>query len=642
MLFQKILAQYRAKSFSERDKGARFERVMTAFLKTYPPYRGVIKRIWLWKDFPYRQSISGQDVGIDLVALTVDGEYWAVQCKCWDESAYIDKPAVDSFLSASGKTFIDNEGRTGRFALRLWISTTNRWGSEAENAIRNQRPEVKRIGLAELESAPLDWEVLDGETSGDRARLAKKTLREHQRTAVDRFHEHFKANSRGRLIMACGTGKTFAALKIAENETPKKDGLVLFLVPSLALLSQTLREWMAETDKPIHAVCVCSDPEVSRKKVGKDDDSDAFSVVDLALPASTSVRDVAAQLGSGSGRNGMTVVFSTYHSIDAVAQAAKRSKREFDLIVCDEAHRTTGVTLKGDDESAFVKVHDNKYLPARKRLYMTATPRLYNENSKARAKEADAWLCSMDDEELYGPEVYRIGFGEAVDRKLLSDYKVLVLTFRESQMPLTLQMAVADRSREINADDASKLIGCVNALSKRMLVDDGLLKTSDPGPMRKAVAFCQSIKASKKITAIFNEHKDDYYNSLTPRERRELVGVSARHVDGTMGAARRDDELSWLKTAPSGGDECRILTNVRCLSEGVDVPSLDAVLFLSPKNSQIDVVQSVGRVMRTAPGKNYGYIIIPVVIPSNVAPEEALNDNERFQVVWTVLRAPRP
>ncbi len=272
---------------------------------------------------------------------------------------------------------------------------------------------------------------------------------------------------------------------------------------------------------------------------------------------------------------------------------------------------------------------------------MTATPRLYADESKKKAKEADAYLCSMDDEAMYGPEVFRIGFGEAADKNLLADYKVLVLTLSESQIPAALQAAVANKNKEINADDASKLVGCINALSKRMLVDEGLLKASDPSPMRKAVAFCQNIKISKKISGVFNNFKDSYYDSLTQEERTEMVSVAAQHVDGTMPATTRDEKLAWLNASPADGNECRILTNVRCLSEGVDVPSLDAVLFLSARNSQIDVVQSVGRVMRIAPGKKFGYIIIPVLIPSNVSPEEALKDNKRFEVVWTVLNALR-
>lgn len=642
MNFLKILNKYRAISFSERDKGDRFERLMQAFLQTYPIYEGKFKHVWLWKEFPYKQNIGGKDTGIDLVAQTVEGDFWAIQCKCWDEKSTIDKPSVDTFLATSSKTFINDQHQTASFALRLWISTTNKWGSEAQNTIHHQSPPVHRINLTDLEEAPVDWEELDKGISGVQARQEKKKLREHQQRASDKFHEHFQNNDRGKLIMACGTGKTFTSLKIAERETNGK-GLVLFFVPSIALLGQTLREWTAEAEKPIFSICICSDPEVSKRKCKDGDERDGYSVEDLALPASTYVPDILKQLevSRKTHTHGMTVVFSTYQSIEVIARAQKKFGTPFDLIVCDEAHRTTGVTLKGEDDSVFVKVHDNDFIQAQKRIYMTATPRLYNDSSKEKAKESDAYLCSMDDEAMYGPEVFRIGFGEAVDKKLLSDYKVLVLTLKENQIPEALQQSIADKNKEINTDDASKLVGCINALSKRMLVDEGLLKASDPSPMHRAVAFCQNIKISKKITNTFNEYKDDYYSSLTQNEREDLVNVSAKHVDGTMGATTRDAKLYWLKNASSEGNECRILTNVRCLSEGVDVPSLDAVMFLSARNSQVDVVQSVGRVMRVAPGKNYGYIIIPVIIPSNVSPEEALSDNERFRVVWTVLNALR-
>lgn len=642
MTFQDILARYRAVSFSERDKGDRFERLMQAFLQTVPWYAGTFRHVWLWREFPYKQNLGGKDTGIDLVAQTVEGDFWAIQCKCYAETASIDKPAVDSFLATSSKQFVNDQHQTTSFALRLWISTTNKWGSEAENAIRHQEPPVQRISLADLENAPVDWAALEQGVSGAQARQERKQPRPHQQAAITAFHEHFQTGDRGKLIMACGTGKTFTSLKIAENETGGR-GLVLFLAPSIALVGQTLREWTAETSADIFPICICSDPEVSKSRSKKDEDQDGYSVTDLAFPASTNVDDIVRQfrLAEKFHADSLLVVFSTYQSIAVIAEAQKTFQRLFDLIICDEAHRTTGVTLKDAEDSAFVKVHDNAFIQAKKRLYMTATPRLYAEESKKKAQDAEAWLCSMDDEALYGPEVFRIGFGEAVDKNLLADYKVLVLTLSESQIPAALQAAVADSSKEIDTDDASKLIGCINALSKRMLIDEGLLKTSDPAPMRKAVAFCQNIKISKRISAVFNGFKESYYDSLTQEERAETVSVSAQHVDGTMPATTRDEKLSWLNAAPADGNECRILTNVRCLSEGVDVPSLDAVLFLSARNSQIDVVQSVGRVMRTAPGKKFGYIIIPVLIPSNVTPEEALNDNKRFAVVWTVLNALR-
>ena len=418
-------------------------------------------------------------------------------------------------------------------------------------------------------------------------------------------------------------------------------------MPSIALLGQTLEEWYAEADEPIKAICICSDAEVSKKKT-KSEDLDGYSTVDLALPASTDVESIICQLKSNSQNDcGMTVVFSTYQSIEVIAKAQKAYKQEigdkaiFDLIVCDEAHRTTGVTLAKEDESAFVKVHNNDFIEAKKRLYMTATPRLYSDDSKSKAAQGDAILCSMDDERIYGGEIYRIGFGEAVNKGMLSDYKVLILTVSENDMPVAVQKMVTNPENEISSDDVSKLIGCINALSKQILGDAGIIKDSDPEPMKRAVAFCPNIQASKKITNTFNSTLEPYYSELSEEQKDKIVAVASDHIDGTMAATIRQEKLSWLKSVPEDEKECRVLTNVRCLSEGVDVPSLDAVLFLSARNSQVDVVQSVGRVMRKSPGKKYGYIIIPVVVPADVAPEKALNDNARYAVVWTVLNALR-
>lgn len=644
MPFIQILTKYRKISFSERDKGDRFERLMQAYLQTDPKYAYRFKHVWMWNEFPGKLDLGGHDTGIDLVALTVDGDYWAIQCKCFQEGSSIDKPAVDSFISTSSREFKNEELKTVRFSHRLWISTTNKWGANATESIKNQDPPVTRINLYDLQQAPVDWEKLESGIHGEESRTAKKVLRQHQKLALEKAHEHFKISDRGKLIMACGTGKTFNALRIAENETNGK-GLILFLVPSISLLGQTLNEWYADANEPINAICICSDPAISQKKT-KNEDGDGSSIVDLALPASTNTKDILHQFNyfKTNGNKGLTVVFSTYQSIEVIARAQKELLKngdgEFDLIICDEAHRTTGVSLAGEDESAFTKVHDNGFIKAKKRLYMTATPRLYSDDTKSKAAQAEAVLCSMDDPKLYGEEIYRIGFGEAVDKGLLTDYKVLILTLSDKDVPPAVQKMIADKESEINADDASKLIGCINALSKQILGDEGILKATDPEPMRRAVAFCQTIAASKKITATYNVATDAYISSLPSEKKEDMVSVSAKHIDGTMSAPNRDELLGWLK-ADTENNECRVLTNVRCLSEGVDVPSLDAVMFLSAKNSQIDVVQSVGRVMRKSEGKNYGYIIIPVVVPSDVSAEVAMNDNERYKVVWTVLNALR-
>ena len=425
MNFQSVINQYREEAFSKRDKGDRFERLTQAFLNNYPPYEGTLDRVWLWKEFPYRKQFGGSDIGIDLVALTAEKEFWAVQCKCYAETAQVDKPALDSFLSTSSKLFNDDSGQERGFSNRLVISTTNKWSGKAEEAITHQAIPVQRIDLYHLEAAPLDWKALAAGISGGKVRSGKKSLRPHQTEAVEATHQHFQNAKRGwsqspsaarpcirgKLIMACGTGKTFTALRIAEKETGG-NGLVLFLVPSIGLLGQTLNEWMSDKEGIIHPICICSDPKTSRKK-SKNEDSDSYSVVDLALPATTDPDKIVSRLILFKEKKGMTVVFSTYQSIEVISKALKQAGGIFDLIICDEAHRTTGVTLSSEDESAFVKVHDNNFLKAKKRLYMTATPRLYDADSKTKAKDAEALLCSMDDPALYGEEIYRIGFGEA-------------------------------------------------------------------------------------------------------------------------------------------------------------------------------------------------------------------------------------
>jgi len=642
--FETLLETYRKISFSERDKGDRFERLMLGYLKTDPKYANMFKNIWMWNDFPHKGDFGGKDTGIDLVALTNTGDYWAIQCKFFSQDSTIDKAAVDSFLSTSSRHFIGEDLRTAGFAQRLWISTTNRWGSTAVETIKNQNPPVTRLNLTELKEAPVDWEKLHNGITGEIARNSKKELREHQIEALEKTKVHFLDAERGKLIMACGTGKTFTSLRISENETNNK-GLILFLVPSIALLGQTLREWTSDAREPIKPICICSDPKIT-KQTKKDDDADTMSVIDLAIPASTDVKNIVKQFRKiqESDQDGMTVVFSTYQSIDVISEAQKALKESglestFDMIICDEAHRTTGVKLAEEDSSAFIKVHHNEFIEAKKRLYMTATPRLFSDDSKSKAAQNDAVICSMDDISLYGDEVYRIGFGEAVERDLLTDYKVLILTLSDKDIPLSLQNAMA-QDKEISTDDLSKLIGCINALSKQILGDEELLKSSDPEPMKRAVAFCQNIKISKNITDSFNEVSDSYIDTLSSTKKEQIVSVQSKHIDGAMSAPQRDELLSWLKD-DVGTNECKILTNVRCLSEGVDVPSLDSVMFLSARNSQVDVVQSVGRVMRKAPNKKYGYIIIPVIVPSDIEASKALDDNDRFKVVWTVLNALR-
>jgi len=502
MTFDDILAKYRMTSFSERDKGARFERLMRAYLLTDPKYTVILRQVWLWEDFFAHEELGGVDTGIDLVAETVDGDYWAIQCKCYREATTIDKPDVDTFFSTSGKTFHNPDGVQVGFVMRLWISTTDRWTTNAENALHGQTIPVTRINIGDLRNAPIDWDKLENGIHGEAARTARHTPKPHQMKAIDDTHEYFRHTERGKLIMACGTGKTFTALKITEREA---DGFALVLVPSIALVGQVLNEWTTHAEKPINSICVCSDPRVSQTRRKSGADQDSFSIVDLTVPATTDPKRIVEQFNKFQNGN-LTVIFSTYQSIEAIEEAQKQGLPGFGIIVCDEAHRTTGVTLSGNDESAFVRVHDNRNVKGMKRLYMTATPRLYHDDAKTKAKQKDAVLCSMDDPAIYGEEIYRIGFGEAVEKGLLSDYKVLVFTVSDKDIPAAFQEIIADNTtKELPADAGAKIIGCINALSKQVWgPGSDTLTEADPAPMQRAVAFCQSIANSEAITQMFN------------------------------------------------------------------------------------------------------------------------------------------
>lgn len=605
---------------------------MLQYLSTDPQWTEQFSRVWLWSDWP-GAAADRRDTGIDLVALDREtGGHCAIQCKFYEPHHTVQKSDIDSFFTASGK---------GGFTRRVIISTTDKWSVHAEAALADQQIPVSRIGLADIAASPVRWHLpADGRPIETTLRARKSPLK-HQRKAIDEVMAGFAEHPRGKLIMACGTGKTFTSLKIAErlHRDRAADGLgehtsVLFLVPSIALLSQSLREWSYEAEVTLRAFAVCSDAKVSQRRTLGDDND--MAVHDLALPATTDPATLVEQMRRVAPEPGLTVVFSTYQSIATVAAAQGLGVPRFDLIVCDEAHRTTGVTLAGADESAFVRVHDDTYLGADKRLYMTATPRIYNEDTKAEARTADAVLASMDDEGTYGPEFHRLSFGRAVEQGLLTDYKVLILTVDEGQVAKTIQQGLSAGEAELRLDDAAKIIGCWNALAKRTgTFADGSGFAEDEPPMKRAVAFARSIADSITISKKFNDVVAAFDDTSG-----DVLKCTVEHVDGTFNALRRNNLLDWLRQDPGPG-QARILSNARCLSEGVDVPSLDAVLFLHPRNSVVDVVQSVGRVMRLAPGKNYGYIILPVAIPAGMAPEKALADNRRFKTVWQVLQALR-
>ena len=645
-----LLATFRDTAVTEREKGSYFEQLVKAYLLNEPAYKDLFNgKVYLWEEWRKEwmkqgNADPGVDAGIDLVAIedtAANPRIFAIQAKFYAEDAKLRKnDGIDSFLSAMGKSPYTNG---------LLFLTTHKATTHVIDLMQKRDKPVNIISLNDLESSLIDWSLY--QPKAVTVFRQRKSLRPHQECALKNVSAGLQIANRGKLIMACGTGKTFTALKIAEA-LAGKGKRVLFLVPSLSLLSQTLTEWTQESAIPLHSFAVCSDSDVGKKPKDSDDDVKML-VHELQYPATTEPSRLALEMKSRYDAEHMNVVFSTYHSIQVISDAQHQYQLpEFDIVICDEAHRTTGATFGDDDESAFVKVHDAEFLKASKRLYMTATPRIYGDLAKAKADKQDVTLCSMDDESLYGKELYVITFSEAVKRGLLCDYKVIVLAVEESHVNRRLQTLLKDENNSLKVDDAARIIGCWKALAKLGTQED---LHGNAEPMRRAVAFCQVIEASKggkthkvsskQISGMFQQVVETYQEAEDIEDAARLI-CEAAHIDGSMNASEKEAKISWLK-AETPPNTCRILSNVRCLSEGVDVPALDAVLFLTPRNSQVDVVQSVGRVMRTVKDKSgndikkRGYVILPVVIPAGVEPHVALDDNKTYKVVWQVLQALR-
>ncbi|MDP3952989.1 type ISP restriction/modification enzyme [Microbacterium sp.] len=627
-----VLDQYRKVAFDEYDKGAYFERLIQAFLKTEPQYAALFDEVWLWSEYPARGNRV--DTGVDLVARNRDsGELTAIQCKFFAPKTTVTKAMLDSFLSASGKALEDG---TAEFTSRLIVSTSDTWGKNAEDAIANQTVPVERLRVQDLDESAIDWSQFVWDEPSDLATKPHKTPFDYQEVAIQNVIAGFEEQARGKLIMACGTGKTFTSLRLAE-QVVKPGGTVLFLVPSIALLGQTLKEWTIQAEVPLRSFAVCSDVSVGKRRTEED-----IPVTDLAYPATTNAAALVKQLSSGDGSDRITVIFSTYQSLPVIskAQQLEGGLGEFDLIICDEAHRTTGAALSNDDESAFMKVHDQTFVQGKRRLYMTATPRIFSDGTRKKADEVGAKLADMDDETVYGPEFHRLGFGEAVSMGRLTDYKVLVLAVDEEFVAREFQSLMSRDGYQLDMEDTAKIVGTWNGLAKRSVIPTEY--DDDPTPMQRAVMFAKDIKTSEKLAHAFQEIVEGEIERLAGagEDTSKLLHTQAQHVDGTQSMLVRNAKIDWLKEA-APNNTVRILTNAKCLSEGVDVPALDAVMFMNPRKSVVDVVQSVGRVMRKMAGKKYGYVILPIAVSSGVAPEEALNDNDKYKVVWQVLQALR-
>ncbi|GAA6792954.1 hypothetical protein HpHCM62_10010 [Helicobacter pylori] len=508
----------------------------------------------------------------------------------------------------------------------------------------------------------IDWEKFDPtQTQGEIPLCDKKKPRPHQIEAIKATKEYFSdpKNTRGKLIMACGTGKTYTSLKIMESLDPK---ITLFLAPSIALLSQTFREYAQEKSEPFYASIVCSDDKVGKGKKNKnDDDNDDINFSELPNKPSTRPEDILSVHKKAQKENKRFIIFSTYQSALRIKEAQEVGLGEIDLVICDEAHRTVGAMYSSnerDDKNAFTLCHSDENIKAKKRLYMTATPKVYSESSKAKAKESDNVIYSMDDEGIFGEEIYTLNFEKAIALDLLTDYKVMILAVRKENLSgvtnsvnkkisqLEAKGTKLDK-KLINNEFVCKIVGTHKGLAKQDLIalddenkkDYDLQNKYDATPSQRAISFCKSINTSKRIKESFETIMECYNEELKKKSFKNLT-ISIDHIDGTMNCKVRLEKLEELNEYQH--NTCKVLSNARCLSEGVDVPALDSIVFFDGKSAMVDIIQAVGRVMRKAKHKKRGYIILPIALEESEIKnlDEAVN-NTNFKNIWKVLKALR-
>ena len=583
-------------------QGKLFERLIQSFLRIDDLYSDRFKNVWLWDEYPGRNG--RQDFGIDVVAEEHGGSLCAMQCKFYAKKTIV-KSDIDSFLEA---------GSRNEFGSMMLFYTSMGYGKKVEEALNGHN--CKAFNFESLASSNVDWPDLASGITDIRPK-PKYKLRSDQEEALSNVESGFGKSDRGQMIMACGTGKTLISIKMAESMVGK-GGLVLYAVPSISLMHQAIRHWSEQRGIPHGYIGVCSDA-----KVGHGERTD-IPIAEMEIRVTTDPDRIAASLKRDSEK--MTVVFSTYQSMEKVAEAQKVAGEPFDLVLCDEAHRTTGVEREDGDKSAFLAVHD---IDAKKQLYMTATSKIYPRAAKTRAERANARPYSMDDPAIFGNEFYRLDFSDAIRKDLLSDYKVIVLGVDERYGGKALQELVNTTSDagDINLTDAARMLGLYRILESPDV-------SNDVRSLQTAIVYTNRIRDSMTFANTFNK--------LTLKANPGMVfSCDATHVDGKQNASVRANALQWLRDSNDNPNECRILSNARCLSEGVDVPSLDAICFLNPKSSQVEIVQAVGRVMRKSPGKDYGYVVIPIGIPPNEKSETVLDNNNVFDMVWNILRAMR-
>ena len=548
------------------------------------------------------------------------------------QTAKVTTAGINSFLAAAGG-----------FDCRLFVSTSKGPIPKAGWWKLNKTPNCRVLTHGDLDAWPVDWAEFVDEPDSLVFEETVYEPRPYQQDAVAKITTGFAEGRRGKLILPCGTGKSVVALWAAERLVGE-GGRVLYVVPSISLLGQTMREWATQRRTLQRYVGVCSDSSAARRS------SEDANLTELSIPVTTDPEAVADALTHHSPGE-MTVVFCTYQSLPVIAKAQDRGAEPFDLMICDEAHRTTGVEKKKKNgkvtASVWLSAHDDEKVLADRRLYMTATPRLYSARVREKAQERQVAVYSMDDEGTYGPVFYQMSFRKAVEEGHLSDYEVAIVAVSDGLYANLAGDFVAEHKETgVNVSDVVKLLGCWDALADPTSRGPGERVTGRLNPnhvARRAIAFSNTIKASTNL--------EKWWPEIVGRQAADvgreqdlgqtLLDLDVCHIDGRTRASARAQALNELRAEIPDG-RCRIVTNAKCLTEGVDVPALDAVLFMQPRRSKVEIVQAVGRVMRSAPGKRRGYIVLPVIVPEGkrVTDSDFLRSSD-FQPVWDVISALR-
>ncbi|NBR70937.1 MAG: hypothetical protein EBT75_02380 [Proteobacteria bacterium] len=587
--------QRRWRPLTNKQKGDLFEELTKHYLLLEPEYASKLKSVWLLREVPTslarKLKLPSDDQGIDLLAETKEGEYWAIQSKYREESDQsITWREISTF---TGLAF----GVCRGFSYGLIASTTER----ITNVLKHQ----DRIGFAALDV----WQGLDEEffrrlqkhLYHKREVLKARLPRPHQNKAIADAVTYFikKKHKRGKLIMPCGTGKSLTSYFIAQKLKARK---IVICVPSLSLIKQTLKAWMYESmarKQDVEWTCVCSD-----ESAGKVEQDDAVVLKqDLGVPCLTNSKEIAEWLKRK--HNSLTIVFTTYQSGQALAKAARDAAFTFDFGIMDEAHKTAGAK----DRLFSHLILDNN-IKINRRLFMTATERRYRGESDE--------ILSMEDPDDYGETLHKLSFKKALEYKpaILSDYKVVTIHISKEEIADLVRNRAFVRpktkgwGKEMEAENLAALIALRKAMNKY--------------PIRHAVSFHGSIKRAQD----FQDSNDAYSKSFPSSERLQTFHVSGKTPTGT-----RAKEIDQFSRAPRG-----LITNARCLTEGVDVPNIDAVLFADPRKSLVDIVQAVGRALRPSSNKKFGYVIVPVVHEKNAKLDDVL-DSDSFKEVLTTLRA---